>query len=508
MMSQKNNLSEKSIPSVVIGRGNILKNRLSAVLQQKTGIPGLDEVLNGGLPKYTLTLLSGTSGTGKTVLSFQWLFDGVKRGENGIYISITEPLFMIVRNIESMTFYDRKAIEQKKLRLFDFKEGLGLDYEKIDTQAILRNIEKHIKENNVKRLVIDSITAVLYTINDKAKIKQFIFELKKILATLGCVTILTSECSETSKYSAYGVEEFVSDGIISLSNNIGENQIIRNLQVIKMRGIDFRTGAVIFDITSSGILLYPKIPIDRSVATTEFKIRLGSGIKELDALCDGGNDGFPQGHVIMVAGNTGSGKPTFALHFIVEGLKNGESGVYVVLEESSSQIRKTALEHGWDLKKYEKSGKLIFISPDLIDLNSDKLLYSILTAVNKIGATRLILDSVSSLESATMNKIKVREFLIQFSGFMKTNGATSMLTYLSEEAFGAELGQLLGGESSSELRLSSIVDGIILLRYVEREQSVVKLLNILKMRGAAHSKNIWQFEIDKDGVKIGSIFKK
>jgi len=319
---------------------------------------------------------------------------------------------------------------------------------------------------------------------------------------------LTSEAPEVDKYSAYGVEEFVSDGIIILSNVVGENQILRNLRIIKMRGINFRTGTVIFDITSSGLQLYPKIPIDRSVATTEFKNRLSSGIKELDALCDGGNDGFPQGHVIMVAGNTGSGKTTFALHFLIEGLKKGESGIYVALEESSSQIRKTALAHGWDLKKYEKSGKLVFINPDLMDVNPDKLLYLIINTENKIGAIRVIVDSVSSLESATMNKIKVREFLIQFSGFMKTKGVTSLLTYLSEEAFGAESGQLLGSGSSSELRLSSIVDGIILLRYVERGQSVAKLLNILKMRGAAHSKNIWQFEVEKDGVKIGQVFKR
>jgi len=275
-----------------------------------------------------------------------------------------------------------------------------------------------------------------------------------------------------------------------------------------MRGIEFRSGAVVFDINSSGLLLYPKIPIDRTVATTEFKIRVSSGIKELDALCDGGPDGFPQGHVIMVAGNTGSGKTTFGLHFLIDGLKKGESAVYVALEESSSQIKKTALEHGWDLKKYEKSGKLIFINPDLIDLNPDKLLYKIVNTVNKIGATRVVLDSISSLESATMNKIKVREFLIQFSGFMKTKGTTSMLTYLSEETFSAESGQLLGSGSSSELRLSSIVDGIILLRYVERGQSVAKLLNILKMRGASHNKKIWQFEIGKNGVILGKIFKR
>ena len=177
----------------------------STLLQQTTGISGLDEILNGGLPKYTLTLLSGTSGTGKTLLAFQWLFHGVKQGENGIYISITESLFMLVRNIESMKFYDRKAIEQEKLRLYDLKEGLGLNSEKIDSQSILRHIEKCVKENSAKRLVIDSITAVLCALNNPVKITQFMFELKKLLGTLGCTTILLSKVTEEHKYSVYGI---------------------------------------------------------------------------------------------------------------------------------------------------------------------------------------------------------------------------------------------------------------------------------------------------------------
>lgn len=410
---------------------------------------------------------------------------------------------MAVRNIESMEFYDRKAIEQEKLRLFDIKENL--DYKKIEPQLILQYIEKQIKDNNAKRLVIDSITGILCAINDKAKMTFFMFELKKVLATLGCTTILISKVTKKNEYSIYDVEELVPDGVIVLNNVIGENQTIRTLQVIKMRGINFRTGAVIFEINSSGILLYPKIPIDRSIASTEFKYRLSSGIKKVDDLSGGG---YPQGHVIMISGNTGSGKTTFGLRFLMVGLEKGEGVVYVALEESSTQIKKTAIAHNWDLEKYEKSGKLIFVNPDLIDVNSDKVLYEIINAINKISAKRLVMDSVSSFESATMNKNKLREFLIQLSGFMKTKGVTSMLSYLSEESFGSVQGQLMGGGASSELRLSSIVDGIILLRYVERKQSVEKLMNILKMRGSVHDKNIWQFEITKDGVKIGQIFKK
>jgi len=275
-MPQKNNSSKRLILPVVIGGGQHSQKSSSVVPRQKTGIPGLDETLNGGLPKYALILLAGTSGTGKTLLSFQWLFDGVKQGENGIYISITEPLSMAARNIESMKFYDRKAIEQEKLRLVDIGENI-FDYEKIDSQSLLRYIAKQVKENNAKRLVIDSITGILCAINDRTKITQFMFELKKVLATLGCTTILISKVTEPNKYSVYDIEELVPDGVISLNAHFVENQIVRNLRVVKMRGISFKSGAVIFDITSSGALLYPKIPIDRSVAATKFENRLNTG---------------------------------------------------------------------------------------------------------------------------------------------------------------------------------------------------------------------------------------
>lgn len=488
-----------------MGGGRSSQKSLSTVLQQKTGIFGLDEVLNGGLPKYTLTLLSGTSGTGKTLFGFQWLFNGIKQGENGIYISITESLSVAVRNIESMEFYDRKVIEEEKLRLFDIKENL--DYEKIEPKLILQYIEKKIKDNNAKRLVIDSITGLLCAINDKVKMAEFMFELKAVLATLGCTTILISKVTSKKGYSVYGVEELVTDGVLALNNIIGENQNVRNLQVIKMRGIKYRTGAIIFEINSSGILLYPKIPINLNVATTEFSQRLSSGITKLDHLCDGGKWGFPQSHVIVISGNTGTGKSTCAMQFLKAGLENGENGIYMALEESSIQIKKTAFEHGWNFEEYEKMGQLIFINPGLIDINPDKILYEAVNAVNKIGASRLIIDSISSLESATMNKNKVREFLIQLSGFMKEKGVTVMLTYLSENTFNSNIGQLIAGGTASDLRLSSIVDGLILLRYVERAEKVLKFLNILKMRGVQHDKKIWEFEIIKGGINIGETLK-
>lgn len=477
-----------------------------------TGISELDSILHGGIPKGHIVLVAGSSGTGKTILSMQWLFNGfIKYKEPGLYITLTEPITKSIRNLKKMSFYDASKVNHLSVHLTDMRSIVKLldlqdkELNKAKVDEIVETIENLVKRMEAQRVVIDSITAMAYLLKDKDLIRYFIFSLGTMLSNLDCTTIITSEVVGDCVYSVFGVEEYISDGVISLTNLPGENQMIRRLQVIKMRGSDFRTGSIIFNITPNGLLLYPKIPINREVASTEYKIRISSGIPKFDGLIGGG---YPQGHVVMITGNTGTGKTTWCLQFMIEGLQKGESVVHVTLEESATQIKKTAQAHGWDLENYEKAGKLKFVNPGLIDIYPDKVLYQIVNAVNKMKARRMVLDSTSSLENASLDKDKVREFLLQLTGFCKTKGLACLLTYLSENAFGASKDQLIGIGASSELRLSSIVDGLILLRYVERRQSVRKLLNVLKMRGSIHDKNIWEFTVDKSGVKIGDKFKE
>ena len=143
-----------------------------------------------------------------------------------------------------------------------------------------------------------------------------------------------------------------------------------------------------------------------------------------------------------------------------------------------------------------------------MDISADRLLYHILKAVRETGAKRVVIDSVSSLESATMNRDKVREFLIQISTYFKTRGTTCYMNYLSAKTFGASKGQLLGNLTTNEMRLSSIVDGIILLRYVERNQQIMRLMNIFKLRGSDHERAIFRYDIATGGIQFGSRYGK
>jgi len=477
----------------------------------KTGIIGLDEVLLGGIPKERMILLEGGSGTGKTVFGIEFLRRGVENGEPGVFVACEEKPEELIKNAKP--FCDLEdLIKKDKIRIVDASRRWITDFADKTTEfglgTVIEDIKKAVNEIGAKRVVIDPGAVLLLQFEHlklHIAVRKGLHGIRDAVKKMGCTSIFTIERSEESRITlSENVENFVLDGVIALGTETGENQIIRTLIVKKMRGADYKSGKVEFEITNNGMVVYPKIPFDMSLAKTDFKVRRKFGIVGLDEALGGG---IPQGHMMLIGGNTGTGKTTLGIHFLIEGLEHGENCVWVALEEPIPQVKKTALEHGWNLEEYEQKGKLKFVTIPLIDISPDKLLYKILNVVNEIKAKRGVVDSISTLESANIDKNKVRGFWIQISAFFKTLGITCVANYLTTGSFGAEKEQLLPSLDTNEMRLSSIIDGIILLRYVEREQSVKKLLNIIKLRGSEHKKDIFEYEVDKEGFKFGGKFK-
>jgi len=473
----------------------------------ETGIEGLDKTLEGGIPEGHVVLLTGKAGTGKTVLSMQWLFEGWRKFDHpGIYISVTEPFTKAIKNISTMDYFDNAPIESGDIRFTDLRSMIelmdfgktGEQFGKEDIEELISRIEGLVDTVGARRMVLDSITALGYMIDNTELFRYFIFRLGTVLSGKNCTVFLTSESRDGT--TPFNVEDFISDGIISLHYTHGEQAVIRKIEVGKMRGIDFRSGNAFFDISTKGITIYPKVPVDRRFAKTDFDNRVTTGVKELDDMLGGG---FPQGHIILITGNTGTGKSTLGMQFLVDGLRNGENCIFVNLEEPLPQVKKTAKSHGWDFEKYEEDGKLHFVSPELIDTYPDKFVNKILAVVDETDSKRLVLDSISSLPSAGLSVDKLREILLQLNSALKARGVTSIMTQLVSGLFSQSPDKLFGPTQASDLRLSSLCDGILLLRYVERDNKIGKAVNVLKMRGSDHDKYIKELNITDEGVKLG-----
>lgn len=484
--------------------------KVKGISKVPTGIPGFDQVLQGGLPEGRIMLVVGSSGTGKTVFAHEFLYRGATEyGEPGVFVTFEERPDDIARNVAGFGRDLDSLVRDRQLAFVDFTAGeaefpteIGADY---DLTPVLLRVERAVERIGARRVVVDSMANLFARFANGRAVRHVFQRLCDRLRDLGVTTVVTAEKAEQgSGFSRYNVEDYVADGVIDLELRYGQQQMTRVMTVRKVRGVYYRSGAVQYEIGADGLQVYPKIPVDRSLAKVDFRRRKRFGIERFDDLLDGG---IPEGHVFLISGNTGTGKSSFCMHFMHSGLEAGERCVYLALEEPSGQILNTGLARAWGFRKAQKAGRLTFIDVPLIDIMPDKILYQLVDAIRSTGATRLVVDSISSLESATMDVEDVRQFLSQLTEFCKANGVTAMLTYLTPGAFGAGRGQLLGEMQTTDMRLSSVVDAILLLRYVERGQKVKRLLNILKLRGSRHDNAIYMYTLADHGVVMGEKYE-
>jgi circadian clock protein KaiC len=226
----------------------------------KTGIEELDKILDGGIPVGHVILLSGSCGTGKTILSQQFLFTGAKEfNEAGIYITLSESKDKMMDNLKGFSFYDQKLLDEGNVKILDITQDARLmNLEPLTIKGMLNMISSLIRDAKAKRVVVDSITAICNSLGSEKNVRDFILELGLQLQYLDCTTIFISEVPPMKlKYSVFGVEEFIADGVILLKEEEQKADLLRTLQVIKMRGIHHSRSKHLLEITKDGIVLKP-----------------------------------------------------------------------------------------------------------------------------------------------------------------------------------------------------------------------------------------------------------
>jgi circadian clock protein KaiC len=237
-----------------------------------TGIGGLDDILHGGIPKGNMVLIAGSVGTGKTTLCLEFLVRGAERGEQSLFISVTEASARLIENLSSFDFFrkGKELVDSGTLVFVDLPviyERLGLDHDELSGEEIdllTRSILDLVSELGVKRVAIDSLTSVVYRIGQDERLRAFILKLGQGLNRLGCTTLLVSEVPTASgRFSLHGVEEALVDGVIVLGNATRQGDILRVLQVVKMRGTSHSRAQYVLELSPVGLLMAPHLKGNR-----------------------------------------------------------------------------------------------------------------------------------------------------------------------------------------------------------------------------------------------------
>jgi len=464
-----------------------------------TGIPGFDHIGHGGLPKGRVTLVTGTSGSAKTVFAGQFLTEGIRRYKTpGVFVTFEESAKDIRQNLASFG-WDIKTWEQQNLWAFvDASPQVGAETivsGSYDLGALLARIEHAVRRIGAERVAVDSLGPLFSQLPDPATVRSELFRIAHALKALGVTSIFTAERTEEyGEIARFGVEEFVSDNVIVLRNVLEENVRRRTIEILKYRGTMHNKGEYPFTIVPNiGVEAIPLSAIELRHRSSD--VRVPTGVDGLDELCGGG---FYRDSITLVSGATGTGKTLIVTEFMEGGVVNQERCLIFAFEESREQLFRNAIGWGVDFRKLEEEGllKVVCMYPEVQGLEDH--LITMKATIEEYKPQRVAVDSLSALERVATFK-GFREFVIGLTSFIKENEVAGLLTSTTPT--------LMGGTSVTESHISTITDTIILLRYVELFGEVRRGLTVLKMRGSRHEKNIREFLIDDEGMHIGEPFR-
>lgn len=462
----------------------------------RTEIEGFDLIADGGLPKGRTTLLSGTSGSAKTVMAAQFIAAGILRaGEPGVFVTFEEPPEDIRRN---MAGFGWNIAEWESAQKWAFVDGSPEPHNgtvvvgNYDLGALLSRVEHAIRKVGARRVVLDSLGGVFAQLEDPVTIRAELFRIAHALRDSGVTAIITAERTEDhGSISRFGVEEFVSDNVVVLRNVLEDEVRRRTLEILKFRGTTHQKGEWPFTIVpGEGLVVIPLSALELKQKSSD--TRISSGNLEIDRMCGGG---FFRDSVILVSGPTGTGKTLITTEF----LNAGKRCLLFAFEESREQLFRNATGWGVDFSRMEAQGRLKVVCQYPESAALEDHLIAMKRTIDEFKPDRVAVDSFSALERVSPLK-GFREFVIGLVSFVKHKEIPGLFT--------ATTASLLGGTSITETHISTTTDSIILLRYVEMHGQMRRAITVLKMRGSWHDKEIREFTIDGKGLHVGEPFRE
>jgi circadian clock protein KaiC len=452
-----------------------------------TGNERLDEILNGGFLKNAINLIVGVPGSGKTILSQQFVFRNATVGHPALFLStLSEPLDKILRFGETLKVFDRAAVRDGRVVYEDLGQllgGEGLDH-------IPSTVERFIKELQPGIVVIDSFRAFQVVSGDATSFRRFLYDLTRLFGASATTALWNAPYSRAQALDA--AEFAVADCIVALDIKQAGVRELRVLQVLKLRGSSYRSGEHAYRVTDAGFDVFPRLA--ESMLETKYKLRAersSTGIEAVDALL--GEGGYWTGAATLVAGPSGVGKTLMGLHFLFRGAGLDQPGILATFQENSTQLDRIAKSFGWS---FEKAGVHV-LSRSVVDINIDEWVYQLLGLVDKRGAKRVVVDSLADVMTAAADPTRFREWMFSLTQRLERSGVSLMMIMEVPELF--ELRRI------SDEGLSHMADNVVLLQYVQEGSELARAVTILKTRALHHAPTVHRFEITEKGFVLGDV---
>ena len=471
----------------------ITKANNTKLQKAPTGVNGLDDILDGGLPRGRPTLVCGGTGCGKTILSMEFLVRGaVDFDEPGVFIAFEETAGDLAANVASLGFDLGELEQQKKIAV----DHVHLAREEIveagefDLEGLFIRIKASIDEVKAKRVVLDTVEAVFAHLPRPDILRAELHRLFNWLKQQGVTAIITGEQGE-GRLTRHGIEEYVSDCVLFLDHRVTDQVSTRRLRVVKYRGSTHGHNEYPFMIDEGGFWVMPVTSIASDVEVSEE--RISSGVPRLDTMLGGG---WYRGSGVLISGTAGTGKSSLGAALADATCARGERVLYVALEEPVNQVLRNMRSIGIDLAPWMDKGLLRFNSTRPEQHGLEMHLGKMMRAVNEFEPHVVIVDPIS----AWVSKSALREaslMLVRLMDFLKSRQITAVYNHLTS-----------GGafEEATDASVSSVIDAWLLLRDVEYAGERNRAMHILKCRGTGHSNQIREFLLSDQGIDLIDVY--
>ena len=458
-----------------------------------TGITGFDEITNGGLPRGRPTLVTGAAGSGKTMFGIEFLVRGARDfGEPGVMLAFEEAQDDLVTNVASLGF-DLEQLERDGLLAID---AFRLDPAEIvetgsfDLEGLFIRLQMAVESVGAKRVVLDTIELLFSALPNEAIIRGELGRLFRWLKERDLTVVITGERGKLGNLTRFGIEEYVSDCVVTLDHRVTDEISTRRLRVVKYRGSLHGTNEYPFLITAQGLVVVPITSVGLTYeASTE---RVSSGIPRLDEMLRGG---VYRGSSVMISGTAGTGKTSIGAIMANASCERGEKALFFSFEESPEQLVRNMRSIGIDLKRWIDAGLLQVRAVRPTAFGFEEHLAMLHQLLNEHEPQLVVLDAVASLTHAGARSATTSAISRDLD-LLKGRGITTVMTTLTHGE----------REESSEVDVSSLVDTWLLLRNQESNGERNRLLFVIKSRGSAHSNQVREFVLTDDGAELLDVY--